>query len=281
MVVAPGTLGDRLDIGDAKPARDYDDFVRRALNDIEGWWATQYPALYGGPFEPLAGGVFAAYPARTTPIPGCESSEPTPYEDIALFSAFYCPDGDFIAYDDGDGPDSVLFNLAAEFGPSILGVVFAHEYGHAVQSRAGILRPTLPTIYGEQQADCFAGAWVAHVRAGGSQVITFTDEEVRTGLVAMITVERPRRHRHPPARRPRLGVRPHRCVPDRVHRGRGALRRADRRPAAARAQHVAAGPARPTRRATPRSTRPSASSPTTPSCSGPTPSLRPGGRCRP
>ena len=112
-----------------RSARDYDEFVRLALNDIERWWAGEFPAIYGQPFEPLAGGVYAAYPERTTPIPGCETDTPTEYPEIAQYSAFYCMDGDFMVYD--DGPNGVLAGLAGEFGPSILGVVFAHEFGHA------------------------------------------------------------------------------------------------------------------------------------------------------
>jgi predicted metalloprotease len=187
--VPDGSLGDRLDVGDAKPARDYDEFVRLALNDIEEWWSVEYPETYGEPFEPLAGGVFAAYPERTAPIPGCETDAPTTYEEIAEYSAFYCAQGDFMVYD--DGAEGVLAELAREFGQSILGVVFAHEYGHAIQSRAGVLDRNLPTVVSEQQADCFAGAWVAHVRAGDGDGITFTDDDVRSGLVAMITVSDP------------------------------------------------------------------------------------------
>ena len=58
----------------------------------------------------------------------------TTYEEITEFAAFYCPDDDFIVYDDGE--DGVLFSLAEEFGPTILGVVMAHEFGHAIQARA-------------------------------------------------------------------------------------------------------------------------------------------------
>lgn len=184
-----GTLGDRLDVGDAKPPRDYDEFVRLALNDIDRWWSQQYPAVYDAPFDPLAGGVYAGYPERTAPIPGCQTGESTTYEEILQFSAFYCKEGDFMVYD--DGPEGVLAQLAAEFGPSILGVVFAHEIGHAVQSRAGNLDLDLPTITTEQQADCFAGAWVAHARSGDAEGIELTDGDVRSGLVAMITVRDP------------------------------------------------------------------------------------------
>jgi predicted metalloprotease len=182
-------LGDRLDVGDAKPPRDYDAFLRLALNDLERWWAVEYPATYGEPFEPLAGSVYAGYPERTTPIPGCGTDEPTPYRDIALFSAFYCAEGDFMVYD--DGADGVLHGLAAEFGSATLGVVFAHEYGHAVQARAGVLGGNRPTIVSEQQADCFAGAWVAHAHRGEAEGITFSDQDIRSGLIAMITVRDP------------------------------------------------------------------------------------------
>jgi predicted metalloprotease len=58
--------------------------------------------------------------------------------------------------------------LNAEFGPLLVGVVMAHEYGHAIQSRLGGMDQ--PTVVLEQQADCFAGAWTADVLAGRSTV---------------------------------------------------------------------------------------------------------------
>ena len=180
---------DLIDEGDAKSARDYDDFLLLALDDIQRWWAEQFPALYGDPFDPLRGGVYAAYPERTEPIPGCGGAPETTYEQITEFAAFYCPDGDFLVYDDGE--DGVLFSLTEEFGPTILGVVMAHEFGHAIQARSGALRRDLATIVTEQQADCFAGAWVAHAVNGGSTTLELTDDDVRIGLVAMITVRDP------------------------------------------------------------------------------------------
>ena len=178
-----------IDEGDAKPEREYDDFLDAALHDIQLWWSVQYPAIYDDPLRPLRGGVYAAYPERTDPIPGCGQSQETTYEEIAEFAAFYCPEGDFMVYDDGE--DGVLFSLAAEFGSTILGVVMAHEFGHAIQARAGVIRRDVATIITEQQADCFAGAWVAHARSGESETIEFTDDDVRIGLLAMITVRDP------------------------------------------------------------------------------------------
>jgi predicted metalloprotease len=186
----PGTdPADLIDEGDDKPERDYDDFLARALTDIQDWWSEEYPALYGDPLVPLRGGVYAAYPERTDPIPGCGGRPETTYKEISVFAAFYCPGGDFMVYDDGE--EGILFSLAQEFGPTILGVVMAHEYGHAIQTRAGVIRRNLATIVTEQQADCFAGAWVARAVDGGSDLIEFDDEDVRIGLLAMISVRDP------------------------------------------------------------------------------------------
>jgi predicted metalloprotease len=178
-----------IDEGDAKPEREYDQFLDAALIDIQLWWSVQYPAIYDEPLLPLRGGVYAAYPERTDPIPGCGPRKETTYQEITEFAAFYCPEGDFIVYDDGE--DGVLYPLAEEFGPTILGVVMAHEFGHAIQARAGVIRGNLPTIVTEQQADCFAGAWVAHATSGESETIDLTDDDVRIGLLAMITVRDP------------------------------------------------------------------------------------------
>jgi predicted metalloprotease len=180
---------DVINEGDAKPERDYDDFLVAALGDIELWWSQQYPRLYSEPFRPLRGGIYAAYPERTDPIPGCGGSRETTYQQITQFAAFYCPDGDFMVYDDGE--DGVLYSLAETYGQTILGVVMAHEFGHAIQARAGVLGRNLATIVTEQQADCFAGAWVARAVNGESDTVQLTDDDVRIGLLAMITVRDP------------------------------------------------------------------------------------------
>jgi predicted metalloprotease len=175
--------------GDDKPEREYDEFLNAVLNDVQLWWSEQYPALYGEPFVPLRGGVYAAYPDRSDPIPGCGPDDETTYEQITEFAAFYCPDGDFMVYDDGD--DGSLVELAEEHGPTALGVVMAHEYGHAIQARAGELTRDVATIVTEQQADCFAGAWVARAASGESELVQLNDDDVRVGLLAMIRVRDP------------------------------------------------------------------------------------------
>lgn len=185
----PQATGDVLDFGDVKPARDYDAFIAATVADLQAWWAELYPRLYGASFTPLAGKVYAAYPERTSPIPGCDGGDPMPYEEAKQYGALYCADGDFMVYDDGDG--GILDQLASEYGQATFGVVLSHEYGHAIQARDGDLARQLPTVTTEQQADCFSGAWMARAARGEVAGITLTDSDVRTGLVAMITVRDP------------------------------------------------------------------------------------------
>ncbi|MEY2553493.1 MAG: hypothetical protein QOC57_1353, partial [Ilumatobacteraceae bacterium] len=70
-----------IDFGANKTARPYDGYLTAAFSDIEAFWAAQYPAVYSSAFAPLAGGIFAAYPERTEPIPGC-GTPTTTYTDI-------------------------------------------------------------------------------------------------------------------------------------------------------------------------------------------------------
>jgi predicted metalloprotease len=130
--------------------------VTKALKDVERFWTATYPKLSDGRrFQPVGGG-YHPY-TETVPPPACGDSSAA-YQP----NAFYCPDGDFIAWD----AQNLIPQLQANFGPLLVGVVMAHEYGHAIQGRLGITDQ--PTVVLEQQADCFAGAWLADAVAGRS-----------------------------------------------------------------------------------------------------------------
>ncbi len=179
---------DAINFGPSKPPKEYDDFLLAVMTDLEQWWTEQYPAIYGEPFEGLEGGVYAAYPGRPDDIPGCGTSSTT-YEEVQQYVAFYCGVGDFMVYDDSD--DGLLAQLARDYGPGTIGTVFAHEFGHAIQLRAGNLDRALATILTEQQADCFAGAWTARVARGESATVRYSDSDVTAGLIAMTKVSDP------------------------------------------------------------------------------------------
>jgi predicted metalloprotease len=128
----------------------------RSLKDIERFWTATYPKIsHGAAFVPVRGG-FHPY-TETDPPPPCGGQQ-----GVYQPNAFYCPNGDFIAWD----AENLLPQLQQQFGDLLVGVVLAHEYGHAIQTR---LRQTdQPTVVLEQQADCYAGAWLANALAGRS-----------------------------------------------------------------------------------------------------------------
>lgn len=177
-------LGGIVDFGDDKPVRSYDGFLTAALAEIGSFWANGYEVVYGEPWTPLDGGIYAAWPGRDDPIPGC-GNEVSTYDDVATSGAFYCRAGDFIAYDDHE----LLPGLVEELGEQAVAIVLAHEFGHAVQARTGDFDESV--IMKEQQADCFAGAWTAHVAANAGSLISFDEVDIRAGLIAMIQIRDP------------------------------------------------------------------------------------------
>lgn len=170
----------------AKPPQCYDQFLVASLEDIQAYWRTIYSQVYEGEeYVELEGGIFPAYPERETTIPGCGTNS-TAYEEI-VGNAFYCGLGDFIAYDDAN----LLPELDENIGRAVIAVVMAHEWGHAIQGRQDALGRKYPTYNTEQQADCFAGAWAAHVARGEAEGLTFDNQDVIAGLLGMILVADP------------------------------------------------------------------------------------------
>jgi predicted metalloprotease len=168
---------DLLRIQGDKPDQSYDAFLAAALGDIEAFWAAGYPGITDGTAYPgLTGGVYPMWP-EVGPVPGCGAPE-TNYTDVR-FNAFYCFDGDFIAYDDAE-----LFpELADQFGDLVIGVVMAHEWGHHIQ---GLEAPSLEPVVYELQADCYAGAWVQHLAYDDNVFVRVDDDLLHTAISGVI-----------------------------------------------------------------------------------------------
>lgn len=140
-----------------------DTMSRNALADITTYWEETFPEVFGGEFEPLAGGIYSVDP---------EDFDPADYPaDIGCFddpedvenNAFYCfPPNDNIVYD-----RVFIGALAEEYGRFIPALVMSHEYGHAIQGREA--PPSDLSIVYETQADCYAGAWSAWVADGNAR----------------------------------------------------------------------------------------------------------------
>ncbi len=128
----------------------------QAVTDVTAYWEQTFPEVYGGQFRPVAG--FYPY-GPDTAAPPCGSPPPR-YEEIAN-NAFYCPGDDIIAWDEA----VLLPDINEQFGSFTVAIVIAHEFGHAIQDRASAFDRTVDL---ELQADCFAGAWTAHVAGGDS-----------------------------------------------------------------------------------------------------------------
>ena len=122
----------------------------QAIADLEQYWGEQYPNLYDKEFEQISGGYYAV--TEDSPAPPC-TTEP---EEVAG-NAFYCSTEDVVAWD----AQQLLPELQDKFGPFVIAVVMAHEWGHAVQARSNF---TARTVTKELQADCFAGAWSRHAQ---------------------------------------------------------------------------------------------------------------------
>jgi predicted metalloprotease len=151
------------------------DAATRALQDLERFWAATYPTIAAGAaFTPLQGGYHPYTQADPPPDCGDEAGVYQP-------NAFYCPVGDFIAWD----AEQLIPQMQSDFGELLVGLIMAHEYGHAVQARLGVTGQ--PTIVLEQQADCFAGAWLGEVLAG--KVAGFpaiTPEQLDSAIAGML-----------------------------------------------------------------------------------------------
>ncbi|HSG79416.1 MAG TPA: neutral zinc metallopeptidase [Acidimicrobiia bacterium] len=124
---------------------------------LEVFWAAIWPGLFEGEWVPVSATV--PYYPSTGEFPACGDLDLDPgfYAD----NAFYCPEGDFVAWD-----DEVLFPaLYQSIGDMAIGHILAHEWATAVQARAGLPSQGLEA---ELQADCTSGAFAAALTVDGN-----------------------------------------------------------------------------------------------------------------
>jgi predicted metalloprotease len=158
-----------------------DDLAGSAVSDIEEFWAEHYGETFDGEFSPVEALI---------------SWDSTDYDDVdfcgdsvlGLVNAGYCLDDDTIGWDRGE----LLPQLRKANGDMAVTMVLAHEYGHSVQRKAGLIEKKTPTIVGEQQADCLAGVYMRWVAEGNSTRFTLsTGDGLNNLLAAMIAFRDP------------------------------------------------------------------------------------------
>jgi predicted metalloprotease len=149
------------------PALTYDEAIAGYFTDVERFWSDASRDVFGLDFVPVNKRL-PYDPANGEAIPDC-GGERAPAE-LYVGNAFYCEPDDYIAWDDtGLFPD--LYDV---FGDFAVGLVIAHEYGHAMQARG---RLNGQTIVLELHADCLAGAWAAAVAAGEGGMAPFFERD--------------------------------------------------------------------------------------------------------
>jgi predicted metalloprotease len=167
--------------GAAPRAKGYTGTVRLTIADLQDYWTTTMPEIYGVAYTRVPANKIIPYTSKSK-VPRCGPGRVS-YRDVAA-NAFYCNAGKFVAYDD----ENLFPQLEANFGDFTIALTLAHEWGHAIQDQAGL---TGPTIALEQQADCFAGAWVRHVADGGTSRLSLRPGNLDSGLAGFLTFRDP------------------------------------------------------------------------------------------
>jgi len=142
--------------------------IDAAVQTVEAYWADFFSAR-AGRFVPVSE-VFGYDSADDGNCGG---------ERFTLNNAFFCPAGDFIAYD-------VNFVSAqyVSIGDAFVFYLIGHEYGHAVQHDLGISHRL--TIRHELQADCLSGAYLGDsVRAQSLQIEDGDIDELLASLASV------------------------------------------------------------------------------------------------
>jgi predicted metalloprotease len=141
--------------------------IQGAEDVADGWWAAHWQDYFPGRYTPPnVVGLYDGYDEATAPT--C-FGEPLPPGN-----AFYCPDGDYVAW------DKTLLELGYEIGDAWPYLIIAHEWGHAIQAD---LEMSQQSVQYELQADCLAGAVLYGARDEGTLEFEDGDEkEIVDGL---------------------------------------------------------------------------------------------------
>ena len=159
---------------------EIDELARQAVSDIEEYWEGAYSDTFDGEFIPVE--ALISWDANGFDGQFCGA------DTYGLVNAAFCYDDETIGWDRGE----LLPALRDANGDMGVTMVLAHEYGHAVQRKAGLTKKSTPTLVSEQQADCFAGAYMRWVAEGSSPRFTLsTGEGLNNVLAAVIAFRDP------------------------------------------------------------------------------------------
>ncbi|MGW0180372.1 metallopeptidase [Nocardia sp. NPDC003345] len=159
---------------------EIDTLALNAVTDVEAYWSEHYDAEFEGDFEPVQKLIsWSARDSRKDSVEFCTEST------YRMVNAAYCRLDNSIGWDRA----LLLPTMADTFGKMAVVMVIAHEYGHAIQNNADIVDDDDPVIVKEQQADCFAGAYMRWVAEGKSDYFTInTSDGLNSVLAATVAI---------------------------------------------------------------------------------------------
>ena len=181
MPAVDGPTGLRPDA--EEPSRDVensdggeiDDLAAASISDIEDFWETAYGETFDEEFTPVKALI-------SWDSGGFERQEFCGEDTYGLVNAGFCFVDDTIGWDRGE----LLPALRDNFGDIAVTNVLAHEYGHAILHQARLNKKNTPTLVSEQQADCFAGAYMRWVAEGNSPRFTLSTADGLNSLLAAV-----------------------------------------------------------------------------------------------
>ncbi len=170
--------------GAKEPSRDVensdggeiDSLAASSISDIEDFWEVAYPETFDGDdFIPVK--ELISWDAG-----GYDSVEFCEMDTLGVENAGYCRLDHTIGWDRG----LLLPGMRDNFGDVAVANVLAHEYGHAVSHQAKLNKKNIPKLVAEQQADCFAGAYMRWVAEGNSDRFTLSTGDGLNSLLAAV-----------------------------------------------------------------------------------------------
>ncbi|MFG1794337.1 metallopeptidase [Nocardia sp. NPDC049149] len=158
-----------------------DALALNAIDDIQTYWRAEFGREFeNGDFKPVE--KLISWSARAPRAEALEFCKETTYQ---LVNAAYCRLDNSIGWD----RKVLLPAMTDTFGKMAVVMVLAHEYGHAVQTMAKLVGAKDPVIVKEQQADCFAGAFMRSVAEGKSKHFTInTSDGLNNVLAATVAI---------------------------------------------------------------------------------------------
>ena len=160
---------------------EIDELAANAVSDIEEFWGSAYGETFDGEF---------------TPVEALISWDANGFDDTSFCGETHTdsstPRSASTTTPSAGTAASCCPHCVKTYGDMGVTMVLAHEYGHAVQHQAGLNNKDTPTLVSEQQADCFAGAYMRWVAEDKSPRFTLsTGDGLNNVLAAVIAFRDP------------------------------------------------------------------------------------------